>query len=174
MNHKRSSYSFRWSPSDLLFSLGLIFFTPVMVSMSLAEEPSTTNSTHLHVYVGSYAEVKDVGISHWDLDLTTGKLTKIDSISGIRNPSFLAIHPNKKSLYAVSEIGDYQGKKAGAVFAYKIIPKSGSLNYAGEVTSKGGAPCHLVVDCRWQVSVDSELHWWKCDRSSHSILFTFG
>ena len=36
------------------------------------------------------------------------------------NPSFLALHPNGKLLYAVNESGDYQGKPQGAVSAFKI------------------------------------------------------
>ena len=62
------------------------------------------------------------------------------------NPSFVAIHPNGEWLYAVNEVGDYEGESAGALSAYTINSKTGGLNQLNQVTTKGAAPCHLVVD----------------------------
>ena len=55
-------------------------------------------------------------------------------------PSFLAIHPNRKYLYAVSEIG------TSTVSAFEINPKSGMLTLLNTVPAKGSSACHLVVD----------------------------
>ena len=100
----------------------------------------------LLVYIGTYTKTEEQGI-HWlKLDMGTGKLTAVGKLVGQKNPSFLAIHPNKKFLYAVNEIGNYKGEKAGAVSAYSIAPETGALTFLNQQSSKGGAPCHLVVD----------------------------
>jgi 6-phosphogluconolactonase len=100
----------------------------------------------LLVYIGTYTKKDDQGI-HWlKLDLENGKLTPVGKLAGQKNPSFLAIHPNKKFLYAVNEIGDYKGQKAGGVSAYSIDAETGALTFLNQQSSGGGAPCHLVVD----------------------------
>jgi 6-phosphogluconolactonase len=103
-------------------------------------------SKELMVYVGTYTAGKSKGIYAYRLDLTTGKLTPIGVTEGISNPSFLAIHPTGRSLYAVNEVGDFNGEKTGAVTAFKIDPKTGGLTMLNQQSSKGGGPCHLVVD----------------------------
>ena len=58
------------------------------------------------------------------------------------NPSFLAIHPNHKFLYAVGEVEDFKGKKSGGVNAFAIDPKTGELiDLSGKagVVEKSGA-----------------------------------
>ena len=100
----------------------------------------------LMVYIGTYTKTEEQGI-HWlKLDMATGRLAAVGKLAGQKNPSFLAIHPNNKFLYAVNEIGNYKGEKAGGVSAYSIDQKTGALIFLNQQSSKGGAPCHLVVD----------------------------
>ena len=98
------------------------------------------------VYVGTYTGGKSKGIYRFYLDMKTGKLTPAGVTEGIVNPSFLAIHPNCKYLYAVTEVGKIKGKKSGGVAAFRIDPKDGSLTFLNDSLSGGGGPCHLVVD----------------------------
>ena len=80
----------------------------------------TAATKELMVYIGTYTRAEEQGI-HWGkLNLETGKLTLVGKLAGQKNPSFLAIHPNKKFLYAVNEIGNFKGQKAGGVSAYAI------------------------------------------------------
>lgn len=112
-----------------------------IVALNLQAAPK-----QLLVYIGTYTKTEEQGI-HWlKLEMATGKLTAVGKLAGQKNPSFLAIHPNKKFLYAVNEIGNYKGEKAGGVSAYSIDPKTGALTFLNQQSSKGGAPCHLVVD----------------------------
>ena len=97
------------------------------------------------VYLGSYAKGEDQGITLCELDRSNGKLKKLKVFGGHPNPSFLEIHPSNKFLYAVNEIGDYEGKKAGSVTAFSIDPKTGDLTQLNQLSSKGGAPCHLAI-----------------------------
>jgi 6-phosphogluconolactonase len=99
----------------------------------------------VRLYVGSYADAKDEGIHLLELDLASGKLTKIRGTSGVQNPSFLAIHPGKRFLYAVCEVAEIDGKRTGAVAGFGIEP-NGNLKSLNRESSGGQGPCHLVVD----------------------------
>jgi 6-phosphogluconolactonase len=72
------------------------------------------------------------------------------SVSGLAaetvNPSFLALDASRRRLYAVNEIGDFQGTSSGAVTAFEVDPVGGGLRALNQQPSHGGAPCHLVVD----------------------------
>jgi 6-phosphogluconolactonase len=98
------------------------------------------------VYVGTYTGGESKGIYLFRMDPATGKLTPAGVAAETANPSFLAIHPNRRFLYAVGEIGDFAGRKSGAVSAFAIEPKSGALTLLNQQPSRGAGPCHLVVD----------------------------
>ena len=62
------------------------------------------------------------------------------------NPSFLAVHPNQRFLYAVNEVSRYEGSDAGSVSAFSIDRATGTLTLLNRVSSRGGSPCHLELD----------------------------
>lgn len=99
----------------------------------------------LRVYVGTYTSGDSGGIYRFDLDRPTGRASEPVLAAEATDPSFLAIHPNQQYLYAVGEIGDYQGQSSGSVSAFAIEP-NGALRPINSQPSRGAAPCHLVVD----------------------------
>ena len=66
----------------------------------------------LLVYVGTYNSPKSKGIYAWRLDTATGKLDSLGLMAETTSPSFLAVHPSRRFLYAVSEIATHEGKKS--------------------------------------------------------------
>jgi len=100
----------------------------------------------LLVYVGTYTGAKSEGIYLLRLDLQRGTLTPVGLAAKTPSPSFLAVHPNRPFLYAVSEIDSFGGKKTGAVSAFAFRPKSGKLELLNQHSSGGTGPCYLVVD----------------------------
>jgi 6-phosphogluconolactonase len=94
------------------------------------------------VYLGTYTGKMSKGIYTCELDLKDGKMSNLELAGEMTSPSFVAIHPNQKFLYAVGEGG---GKKAGVV-AFAIDGKTGKLTKLNEGSSGGSGPCHLVVD----------------------------
>ena len=98
------------------------------------------------VYFGTYTGAMSKGIYHSTLDLASGQLSPPQLAAEIKSPSFVAIHPNRKFLYAVSEISDFQGKALGGVSAFSIDAASGNLTLLNQQSSEGAGPCHLVVD----------------------------
>ena len=99
------------------------------------------------VFIGTYTQgTKAKGIYRCELDLAGGKLSAPELAVETINPSFLAIHPSHKFLYAVGEISELNGKKTGAVNAFTLDPATGKMALLNQQSSKGAGPCHLVVD----------------------------
>ena len=94
------------------------------------------------VYVGTYTGGgKSKGIYTFDLDAKTGKMSKPVVAAETKDPSFVAIHPGHKFLYAVGE-----GGAKGGVHAFSIDAKTGMLTLINSQPSGGAGPCHLIVD----------------------------
>ncbi len=102
----------------------------------------------LTVYVGTYTNDKtqSKGIYKLSFDPATGALGKPEVAAEARNPSFLAISPDRKYLYAVGEMDDVDGTKAGAVSSFGIDAQTGTLSLISQAGSGGKGPCHVSVD----------------------------
>jgi 6-phosphogluconolactonase len=97
-------------------------------------------------YVGTYTRQKSKGIYAYGFQPGTGKLTAMGLVGETVNPSFLAVHPNQRFLYAVNEVSTYQGQPAGSVSAFSIDAATGQLKPLNTVSSRGSGPCHVAVD----------------------------
>jgi 6-phosphogluconolactonase len=86
------------------------------------------------------------GIYVSKFDPRTGKVSPPELAAKAANPSYLAIHPSRRFLYAVNEHIDADGKTPGEVSAFAIDAKSGKLTELNRVPSRGGMPCHVAVD----------------------------
>jgi 6-phosphogluconolactonase len=140
MNHRHLAIHSVFYPCvTILTMLGLA----ASGSAVLADAPKPAE---LLVYVGTYTSAKSQGIYMFRLNMETGDLTPAGVITGVTNPSFLAIHPTRKYLYAVSEVSDSDGRKTGGVTAFAIDPATGKLTQLNSQPSEGAGPCHLVVD----------------------------
>jgi 6-phosphogluconolactonase len=111
-----------------------------------AVEASATDQ--YFAYIGTYTEEGSAskGIYVYRFDAQSGKMTSLGLAAQSVNPSFLAIHPNQKFVYAVNEVGNYQGKKSGGVSAFAIDRTTGKLKFLNEVASGGADPCYITVD----------------------------
>jgi len=98
------------------------------------------------VYIGAYTRGASKGIYAYRFDAASGKLTSIGLAAETPDPSFLALAPNGRFLYAVNETNAFQGEKTGGVSAFAIDRASGLLKPLNAVSSRGAGPCHLVVD----------------------------
>jgi 6-phosphogluconolactonase len=101
------------------------------------------------IYVGTYTDgTRSEGIYLIRMDASTGELHQLGAVNAGANPSFLALHPNGRVLYAVNEVEKRDGKAAGGVSALAIASTDGSLTRLNEQSSEGGAPCYVSVDQR--------------------------
>jgi 6-phosphogluconolactonase len=92
------------------------------------------------MYVGTYTGGASKGIYAFQFSTSTGTLTPIGLAVETSNPSFLAVHPNQRFLYAANE------NRSGTVSSFAIDPTTGSLTRLNSVSSKGSGPCHVSVD----------------------------
>ena len=97
-------------------------------------------------YIGTYTGKNSKGIYVFRFNAATGKLAPIGLAAESNNPSFLAIHPNHRFLYAAIEVADFAQQKSGAVAAYSIDRTTGKLTFLNRVSSHGAGPCHVMVD----------------------------
>ncbi len=108
--------------------------------------PSAPRSESLRLYVGTYTRGGSRGIYALRLDLADGTLSRPEPAADADNPSFLALSPCRRFLYAVSEVARSAGRPSGAVRAFAADPASGRLTPLNQQPSGGAGPCHLIVD----------------------------
>ncbi|MFM9370816.1 lactonase family protein [Streptomyces sp. Da 82-17] len=101
--------------------------------------------------IGTYTSAegggKGIGIASYDSG--TGKITAGDTLTGVDDPSYLAVHPDGHTYYAVNE------GEQGGVTAIRFR-EGGPHQVIGRRDSGGAAPCHLSVhpDAKWLLSAN--------------------
>jgi len=128
----------KWSTFLGALVSSMMVLLPVSVGLVQAQDDP---SGKLRVYVGTYTGGESRGIYACELNLADGSFSEPRLAGEAKNPSFLALHPTRKHLYAVSEVGG-----SGAVLAFSIDAKTGSLKELNHQPAGGAGPCHLVVD----------------------------
>lgn len=94
----------------------------------------------MRIYIGTYTKKGGVGIYLSDCNAVTGALSAPMPAAETENPSFLAMHPGGKYLYAVNE------NDAGQVSSFAIDAGSGNLKFLNREATAGSAPCHISID----------------------------
>jgi 6-phosphogluconolactonase len=94
------------------------------------------------VFVGTYTtKTESKGIYAYEFDADTGKLTPKGVAAETPDPSWVAVHPSGKFLYAANEAG-----KTSTVSAFAIDVKTGKLTLLNQLPSLGEDPCYLSFD----------------------------
>nr|WP_243769579.1 lactonase family protein [Streptomyces cyanogenus] len=100
------------------------------------------------LYVGTYTSVEGggTGIGLASYDPQSGQITGSGTLTDVPDPSYLAVHPDGRTLYAVDERQD------GGVTAVRLADRK----VLGTRSSGGAAPCHLSVHPtgRWLLSAN--------------------
>ena len=130
----------------LRFALGMKLY-PTLRSLLIAALLATIGCAHADhfVYVGTYTGAKSKGIYSCRMN-SAGQLTSAELAAEITNPTYLAVHPNQKFLYAIGEISKFGDQKAGSVSAFAIDATTGKLTPLNQQSSGGPGPCHIDVD----------------------------
>ncbi len=109
------------------------------------------NNNLLTLLVGTYTEGdaaakdKSEGIYVYEMNPATGELQYKSTAAGIKNPSYLAVHPSNKYVFAASETSGNDTIKTGLVYAYEFDKSSKKLNMINAVSSEGTGPCYVSV-----------------------------
>jgi 6-phosphogluconolactonase len=100
----------------------------------------------LWVYVGTSENEPGRGIYRFPFDPATGEAGRVELAAEAARPTFLAVHPSGRLLYAVNAVGEFQGQKTGAVSAFALDATTGELRLLNQQPSGGTGPCHVTVD----------------------------
>jgi 6-phosphogluconolactonase len=97
---------------------------------------------HYLVYVGTYTtKTASKGIYAFRYDAGSGKLTPAGVAAETQDPSWVAIHPTGKFLYAVNEAG-----KTSKISTFSLDAQSGKLTLVNQLPALGEDPCYLSFD----------------------------
>lgn len=115
----------------------LLFAFALLTAAGSCQNPNNGNEHYL--LVGTYTSGKSEGIYVYKFNSTDGSFQHVSTAKGIKNPSFLAVSPDNKYVYSVSE-GD--GKGTITAFAFD----KGNLTPLNSQSSGGVGPCYVAVD----------------------------
>ena len=105
------------------------------------------------IYMGSYTHTmpfvkgRSAGIAVYQLDYATGALTHAHTVTGVVNPSYLAVDVERRALYSVEEYA-VDVREVGGVAAFRVDPATGALTLLNRRLSVGTEPAHISVTAR--------------------------
>jgi 6-phosphogluconolactonase len=108
-------------------------------------------SDFLRLYVGTYTlpmsfvNGRGSGIYTCSFDIRNGNL-KVVAETAAQNPSYLAIHPNGKTLYAVNEISEGHVPTQDGLSAYTLHNETGVPQFLNQQPALGSSPCHVSIE----------------------------
>src|SRR5579864_2163515 len=129
-------------------SFAFVHFCSLALFFSLNASAAEPQKGKYLFYVGTYTQDGSTskGIYAYRFDAATGQSTSLGLAAETTNPSFVALHPSGRFLYAVNELGNYKGPNSGGVSAFSVDRATGKLTFLNEVPSRGADPCYIIVD----------------------------
>jgi 6-phosphogluconolactonase len=111
---------------------------------------ATSEPSSAFAYVGTYNDAPGAngngkGIYLFRFDPRTGRLTDSTVAAVTPNPSWIAIHPSRRLLYAVNEVANYEGD-SGSVSSFSLNLATGLLRPLNTVNSQGPGPAFISLD----------------------------
>lgn len=104
--------------------------------------PFFVTGQNFYLFVGTYTSNGSKGIYVYNFNADSGTAKWISNTNGVVNPSYLAVAPNGKYVYAVNETnGAYPGK----ISAFSFDKNSGQLTFINQQPTGGDDPCYVSV-----------------------------
>ena len=120
----------------------LLVFLVLVLGVSL----SAQKSKEQFLIIGTYTSGTNDGIYVYKFNTETGENSFVSSVK-TSNPSYLAISPNQKYVYAVNENADStRFTVTGHVAAFSFDKTTGKLNFINKQESGGKHPCYVSID----------------------------
>ena len=121
----------------------LLRFRPTLLLTAAILLTTTMSAASQLIFIGTYTPKDGAsrGIYAVRLDSTTGALSAPVLAAETSNPTFLALRPDGRVLYALTD-----GQTGGAVNAYTLDAPTGALTLLNQQPSGGGGLAHLSPD----------------------------
>ena len=116
---------------------------PLLAGCGAGRQPASSGPGYL-LYVGTYAGAEAESVFLYRLG-PDGTLTRLRADKAGPNPSFIALDPRHRYLYAANEVGQFEGAASGFVSAFAIDQQTGQLTPRGRQASGGADPCYLSL-----------------------------
>jgi 6-phosphogluconolactonase len=116
--------------------------------LSLGKQLGAETSAESLMFVGGYTDQgsKSLGVYAYRWNARKGEMASLGLAAATPNPSFLAIAKDRRSLYAVNEVDNFQGAKDGSVSSFALDQQTGKLRLLNVVSSGGSGPCNINLD----------------------------
>lgn len=102
-----------------------------------------TSAQQYFLFIGTYTGTGSKGIYVYRFDAATGKATFVSNTEKVESPSYLAVAPNGKTLYACNETASPSG---GKVSAFRFNKSDGTLRFLNQQATGGDHPAYVAVD----------------------------
>lgn len=137
---------FRWlryTTSVMKISRPVLYYLSMSVfALFTLPALSQTPPQHHLVLVGTYTnKTASKGIYAFDFDPASGALTAKGLAAATPDPSWVAIHPNGKWVYAANESG-----KNSTITAFSLDRATAKLTQLNQLPALGEDPCYLSFD----------------------------
>jgi 6-phosphogluconolactonase len=109
-------------------------YTTKTDTSKIVNAPVETEKCDL-LFIGTYTQL----IYVYKMDTLTGALSQVCTSPQTSNPSYLAIHFNKKWLYAVNEY-------SGTISSFSFDSVQNQITFINSMSSQGDDPCYVSID----------------------------
>lgn len=96
-----------------------------------------------YLIAGTYNSPKSEGVYVYKFNSADGSVKEINHVK-TSNPSYIAISPDEKFVYAVAEDGN--NNNGGSVAAFTFNKQTGLLTFINQQLSGGDHPCYVEID----------------------------
>ena len=119
----------------MLKSILLFLGLTLILSLSLCSQKAKDQ----FLIIGTYTSEKSEGVYVYKFNIETGEISFVSAVK-TSNPSFVAVSPDKKFVYAVNE------DDPGNVTAFSFNRSNGQLTQLNQQPSHGRHPCYITID----------------------------
>ena len=116
-----------------------LYITFFATSLASCGQTAAPPAPEHYLLIGTYTTGKSEGIYVYKFNSNDGSFQPVSVGKGIKNPSYLAVAPDNKHVYSVSE-----GENEGAITAFSF--ENGTLTMLNAQPSGGNGPCYVAVD----------------------------
>lgn len=113
----------------------------IYITLILAFTKSNAQDNY-NLLIGTYTkECYSEGIYVYNFNTANGDFKLKANTSGVTNPSYLSVSPDKKYVYSVNENGD-----DSSITAFRYTSDNGKLKQLNKKDTKGNDPCYVIND----------------------------
>ncbi|MDQ2835224.1 MAG: lactonase family protein [Acidobacteriota bacterium] len=122
-------------------------FLYASAATAIASRTAAAQADHGHLLlVGTQTSASSKGIYAYRFNPATGELHQVALAAETKNPTFLTLAPDRKTVFAADEVDHFDGKTSGAISSYTLDRANTRLTPINQVATGGGGTCHVATD----------------------------